>query len=142
MLVVFSGKRRSTKRQIARVADFRAHLPAYFAGLARSASDMSSLAGERLASGDMRGLGRLLTLNHAVLSELGVSTQDLDRLVDLLLSLGCYGAKLTGAGGGGSVVAAAPEGKEKSIISEVTRRGFEAFVAVIPVGGVRSWLEP
>jgi mevalonate kinase len=142
MLVVFSGKRRSTKRQIAHVADVRARLPGYFSGLALSASDVSSLAGERLASGDMEGLGRLLTLNHAVLSALGVSTKDLDRLVDLLLSLGCYGAKLTGAGGGGSVLAAAPKGKEKSIVSEVTKRGFEAFAAVIPVGGVKSWLEP
>lgn len=141
MLVVYSGRKRSTKRQIAHVTDARARLPGYFSGLTLSASEMSYLAGERLASGDMKGLGRLLTLNHAVLSALGVSTQGLDRLVDMLLSLGCYGAKLTGAGGGGSVLAAAPEGKEKSVISEVTRQGFEAFVAVIPVGGVKSWLE-
>jgi mevalonate kinase len=87
----------------------------------------------------MDGLGRLLTLNHAALSFVGASNDQLDDLVDTLVSLGCLGAKLTGAGGGGSVLAIAPEKRGKSIISQVERRGFEAFEAEIPVGGVRSW---
>jgi mevalonate kinase len=142
LLVVYSGSSRRSKRLISHVAEVKRLLPSYFSGLVSSASYMSDLAEERLAAGDMEGLGRLLTYNHAVLSAVGVSTPRLDRLVDLLLSLGCHGAKLTGAGGGGSVVALAPEGKEKRIISEVSKRGFEAFVSVIPVKGVRSWLEP
>jgi mevalonate kinase len=142
ILVVLSGSSRSTKRLIGHVADVKGGLPAYFAGLSESAGDIASLAAERLGQGDMKGLGRLLTYNHAVLSAVGVSTPSLDRLVDLLLSLGCYGAKLTGAGGGGSVLAVAEEGKEKRIISEVSKRGFEAFVCVIPVEGVKSWLRP
>ena len=79
-------------------------------------------------------------MNHAVLGTLGVSNQVLDSLVDLLLSLGCHGAKLTGAGGGGSVVAIAPEGKEKSIITQLEARGLETFQVDIPVEGVKSWL--
>jgi len=142
LLVVFSGSNRSTKRLVSHVADVRARFPAYFSGLAESAADVATLAARRLEEGDMKGLGRILTYNHAVLSAVGVSTVRLDRLVDLLLSLGCYGAKLTGAGGGGSVLAVAAEGKEKRIISEVTKRGFEAFVSVIPVVGVKSWLRP
>jgi len=62
-------------------------------------------------------------------------------MVDLLLSMGSYGAKLTGAGGGGSVLAVAPEGKEKSIVSGLTARGFETFRVSIPTEGVKSWLE-
>ena len=142
VLVVLSGSSRSTKRLVGHVASVKAGLPAYFAGLADSAGDLASLAAERLQEGDMKGLGRLLTYNHAVLSAMGVSTPGLDQLVDLLLSLECYGAKLTGAGGGGSVLAVAEEGKEKRIISEVSKRGFEAFACVIPVGGVKSWLRP
>ncbi len=141
LLVVYSGTKRSTKRLISHVADVKARLPSFFAGLADSASEVSTMAAERLEAGDMEGLGRLLTFNHAVLSTVGVSNTKLDSLVDLLLSLGCYGAKLTGAGGGGSTLAVAPEGKEKSIIAELTARGFDAFVAEIPVGGVKSWLE-
>jgi len=142
LLLVQSGVRRRTRRLIDRVAATKSRYPAMFGGLARSASEVSRLAADRLADGDMEGLGRLLTFNHAVLSSIGASNDRLDGLVDLLLSMGCRGAKLTGAGGGGSVLALAPEGKEKSTISALERRGFEAFEAKIPVGGARSWLRP
>jgi len=140
LIVVFSGKRRSTKSQIRRVAAVKGTFPSFFGGLTEAASEVSLIAAERLAKGDMKGLGRILSFNHAVLSTIGVSCRSLDKLVDLVLSLGAYGAKLTGAGGGGSVVAVAPGGKEKSIISGLRGRGFEAFRAEIPVEGVKSWL--
>jgi mevalonate kinase len=142
LIIAFSGKKRSTKRQIRRVAGVKEAFPSFLSGLTEAASEVSLMAAKRLAECDMRGLGRLLSFNHAVLSTLGVSNRALDRLVDLALSLGAYGAKLTGAGGGGSVVAVAPGGKEKSIISGLRGRGFKAFRAEIPTGGVRSWLEP
>lgn len=140
LLVVQSGRKRRTKRLISRVSETRARYPALFDALTRSESGLSRLAAERLASGDSVGLGNLLTYNHAVLSFVGASNARLDGLVDLLLSLGCRGAKLTGAGGGGSVIAVAAEGKEKSTLSELKRRGFDAFEAILPVGGARSWL--
>jgi mevalonate kinase len=140
LLIVQSGRKRQTRNLIDKVAATKTRYPALFAGLARSASEVSLLAADRLSSGDRMGLGRLLTYNHAVLSFVGASNERLDGLVDTLLSLGCTGAKLTGAGGGGSVVAVAGEGKEKSTISQLKRRGFEAFEAKLPVGGARSWL--
>jgi mevalonate kinase len=141
LIVAFSGRKRSTKRQIRRVAGVKETFPSLFGGLTDSASEVSLMAAKRLAEGDMKGLGKLLNFNHAVLSTIGVSNQSLDRLVDLALSLGAYGAKLTGAGGGGSIIAVAPGRKEKSIIAGLRGRGFEAFRAVVPANGVKSWLE-
>ncbi len=141
LIVALSGRKRSTKRQIRRVAGVKGAFPSLFGSLTEAASEISLMATKRLVEGDMKGLGRLLSSNHAALSTLGVSNRHLDRLVDLALSLGAYGAKLTGAGGGGSVIAVAPGGKEKSIISGLRGRGFEAFRAEIPVDGVRSWQE-
>ncbi|QQG49345.1 MAG: mevalonate kinase [archaeon] len=140
LLVAYTGVTRSTKRQISRVSAVREMFPALFAGLTESAGEISLLAAQKLREGDIKSLGRLLSFNHAVLSTMGVSNASLDRLVDLFLSLGSYGAKLTGAGGGGSAVAVAPKGKEKSIISGLTARGFDAFKTEIPVRGVQSWL--
>ena len=141
LIVAFSGKRRSTRRQIRRVAGVKETFPSLFGALTEGASEVSLMAAERLSRGDMKGLGRLLSFNHAVLSRIGVSNRRLDALVDAAVSLGAYGAKLTGGGGGGSVVAVAPAGKEKSIISGLAGRGFETFRAEIPVDGVRSWQE-
>jgi len=141
LIVSFSGRSRSTKRQINRVATVKGMFPALFAGLTESASAVSLMAAKRLAGNDMKGLGSLLNFSHAVLSTLGVSNESLDRLVDASISLGSYGAKLTGAGGGGSVLSVAPERKEKSIISGLNARGFETFRADVPAEGVKSWLE-
>ena len=141
LILAYSGVKRSTRRQIGRVSLVQAEHHSLFSILAESIGELSIAAADRLVSGDMRGLGRLMTLNHAVLGGVGVSSETLDGMVDLFVSLGAYGAKLTGAGGGGSVIAVAPEAKEKSIVSGLTARGFETFMARVPVEGVRSWLE-
>jgi mevalonate kinase len=141
LIVSYSGRSRSTKGQIGRVSDFKQSLPGLFSALSESVSDLSLKAAEMLVAGDMKGLGRILSLNQAVLGFLGVSNRTLDRMVDYLAFAGSYGAKLTGAGGGGSVVAVASEAKEKSIVSGLKARGFETFIAEVPAKGVRSWLE-
>ncbi|MFB6133538.1 MAG: mevalonate kinase [Halanaeroarchaeum sp.] len=62
--------------------------------------------GERaLAEGDVEELGRLMDFNHGLLSALGVSSRSLDAMVWAAREAEAAGAKLTGAGGGGCVVA-------------------------------------
>ena len=140
-ILSYSGLNRSTRGQIGRVSKMKERYPGMFESLAAGMSELSLRASEMLGVGDMKGLGTLLTVNHAALMSLGVSNDALDEMVDLLLSMGSYGAKLTGAGGGGSVLAVAAEGKEKSIVSGLSARGFETFRVKIPVEGVKSWLE-
>lgn len=62
---------------------------------------------DALWSGDLTGLGRLMTASHASLRyDFEVSTPGLDRLVDRLSATpGVHGVRLTGAGFGGCVVA-------------------------------------
>ena len=141
LIVSYSGQSRSTKGQIDRVSSLKETLPGLFSILSESVSGLSLRAAETLAGRDMRGLGTILSLNHAVLGFIGVSNPALNRMVDYLGTAGSYGAKLTGAGGGGSVVAVGPEAKEKSIVSGLKARGFETFIARVPAKGVRSWLE-
>ena len=62
--------------------------------------------GERaLEAGDVAELGRLMDFNHGLLSALGVSARTLDAMVWGAREAGATGAKLTGAGGGGCIVA-------------------------------------
>ena len=61
-----------------------------------------------LRAGDIDALGPLLLASHASLrDDFEVSTPELDLLVELLVEAGAYGARLTGAGFGGCVVALA-----------------------------------
>jgi mevalonate kinase len=58
-----------------------------------------------LAKGDIRALGALLNENQALLEQIGVSSDDLDRLVVAARTAGALGAKLSGAGWGGVMIA-------------------------------------
>lgn len=55
--------------------------------------------------GDLSQLGSLMNRNHAVLQAMGVSCPELDRLVQAALDGGALGAKLSGAGRGGNMIA-------------------------------------
>jgi galactokinase len=65
---------------------------------------------DALREGDLERVGRLFGESHASLrDDFRVSTYELDVLVDELERAGAYGARLTGAGFGGSVVAICAE---------------------------------
>ena len=64
---------------------------------------------DALRAGDLERCGRLMLKSHASLrDDFRVSTPELDALVDALVATGAYGARLTGAGFGGCVVALVP----------------------------------
>lgn len=66
-------------------------------------------ARQALANGDIVALGRLFVDNHHCLRDLTVSSPRLDRLVHAALDAGAYGAKLSGAGRGGNMIALVDE---------------------------------
>jgi mevalonate kinase len=58
-----------------------------------------------LAAGDLRALGTLLSRNHLLLRQIGVSSPELNRLVAAAHRAGAMGAKLSGGGWGGVMIA-------------------------------------
>ena len=86
---------------------------------------------DALRAGDLDTLGRLLLASHASLrDDYEVSTPELDILVEVLVQSGAAGARLTGAGFGGCVVALAPRQQgadvlERAMASYRTETGLE-----------------
>ena len=72
---------------------------------------------------------------HQILAGLGVSTEQLDALCDAARASGAHGAKLTGAGGGGAVIAIAPRDREQAVLTAWKNAGVTGFVATVG-GGV------
>ncbi|MCD0448645.1 mevalonate kinase [Actinocorallia sp. API 0066] len=96
------------------------------------ASGLTGGAVRDLEQGDLAGLGARLTENHVLLQELGLSTDRIDRLVAAALMAGSPGAKISGGGLGGCVIALAggPGAAE-----ELGRTLREA-------GATRTWIVP
>jgi mevalonate kinase len=75
-----------------------------------------------LKNGDSEELGGLMTENHELLQSVGVSHPMLDKLVGSAIGAGAFGAKLTGAGGGGCMIAVCDSAKQRQTIARILRR--------------------
>jgi len=113
-LLADSGMERSTREMVSRVASLKEKEPDLFNIVMTSISDITNRI-SRLLQSDVSEAGRLMTLNHLLLSLLGVSNSRLDSIVWSSISSGAYGAKLTGAGGGGCVLILVDEDSLKKI---------------------------
>ena len=79
-----------------------------------------------LEAGDLPGLGSLMNYNQMLLSGLFVSTEGIERCCGLARDAGALGAKLTGAGGGGAVVALC-DGDFAPILTAWRAAGIDGF---------------
>lgn len=71
--------------------------------------EIASMARLAIERGDHLALGRLMDENHELLQEMGVSCPELDRMVTAAREGGALGAKLSGAGWGGNMIALVTE---------------------------------
>jgi hydroxymethylglutaryl-CoA reductase len=95
--------------------------------------EIDELAGasrEALESGDLVRLGELMAWNHGLLHTLGLSCLDIEELIEIARENGALGAKLTGSGGGGSVVALCPDSAD-AVADAIRRRGYKALSIVL-----------
>ncbi|MFC4359381.1 mevalonate kinase [Halobium salinum] len=89
------------------------------------------------ASADLLAeLGGLMDFNHGLLEALGVSSRSLDAMVWAARTAEAHGAKLTGAGGGGCIVALDPT-EETETALKFTPGCEDAFRAELAEEGVR-----
>jgi mevalonate kinase len=129
VLVGPSGAPRSTAAMIDRVAEATGGR-ADDARL-RELGALTDTATAALLAGDRPALGAAMNRAHDLLADLGVSTPALDALCEAARAAGAAGAKLTGAGGGGAVIAVAPPGREPAILAAWKQAGVDGFVATV-----------
>lgn len=88
-----------------------------------------------LVEKDERRIGELMNINQGLLDAMGVNTGDLSRMAYTARKAGALGSKITGAGGGGSIIAYCP-GKVDEVIANLNKKD-KAFSADISMDGVR-----
>lgn len=76
-----------------------------------------------IESGESKALGLLMTSNHLLLQKLDVSCPELDRLVDVALQHGALGAKLSGGGRGGNMIALVADSSADRVANALMEAG-------------------
>ena len=92
-------------------------------GMFDEVGDIAKVAKERIETGDWRLLGELMNRNHELLQEMTVSSPELGRLVEAARKAGAAGAKLSGGGRGGNMIALAEPEKADDISSALMSAG-------------------
>lgn len=75
-------------------------------------------AKKAITQGNEERIGDLMNINHGLLDSIGVNTTELSKMVYCARKAGALGSKITGAGGGGSIIAYCP-GKTQEVLKEL-----------------------
>ncbi|MFK4071312.1 mevalonate kinase [Streptomyces sp. NPDC029674] len=130
-IVADSGETGRTKDAVALLRDGFRREDGAQERFVRRATELTDHARHALADGKPEELGPRMTGYHQLLQSAGLSTDGIDALVEGALAAGSLGAKITGGGMGGCVIALA----RSEQASAVTRQLHEA-------GAVQTWVVP
>lgn len=117
-----------TKAAVAGVRERKEKYQEKYGKIFKEAEDLAYKARKALESYDMKSVGKLMNENHKLLQEIEVSCKELDFLVGLAREQGAIGAKMTGGGLGGNMVALTP-GKDlqEKVARAMEKEGFEVL---------------
>jgi mevalonate kinase len=105
LLIGDTGVRSATRLPVGEVRRRWERDPSRYEMLFDAVADVVYQARRALAEGEIATLGPLLDRNQALLEEIGVSSPELERLIAAARSAGARGAKLSGGGWGGVMIA-------------------------------------
>jgi len=129
-----TGKVANTKAMVEGVEDRKLKNPQKYNTVFKRAEELAYEGRAALEFYNLKKVGELMNENHRLLQEIEVSSKELDQLVDIARKMGAFGAKLTGGGGGGCMVALTP-GKElqSKVANAIKDLGFEVLTTKIGV---------
>jgi len=130
LAVGHTGTASSTRTMVELVAKLRDRKPDLVAQSFEGIASLVSNARLALEAHDRVGLGRLMDLNQMILSGLMLSTEEIESMCRLARDAGALGAKLTGSGGGGCVVALAGD-DAGPILASWEKAGYRCFSTIV-----------
>jgi len=134
-----TGKVANTAAAVAGVRERKEKSPEKYQNIFDRARNIAFLARRAFQDEDLEEIGKLMNENHKLLQQIEVSSRELDFLVNVARKYGALGAKLTGGGLGGNMIALTP-GKElqEKVANAIEKEGFQTVKTVIGVtrGGI------
>lgn len=95
----------------------------YYEDIFDEIAQLALIARRSIESGKPELLGELMDQNHAFLQQLTVSSPELDKLVDVARNAGALGAKLSGGGRGGNMIALVEQASAESVAEALMSAG-------------------
>jgi len=127
LVVGITGRESLTANTVARVRQIHDAHPARYDAIFDQIAILTRSGVGALREGNLQELGELMNLCQGYLNALQVSTPELEELIHIARAHGALGAKLTGGGGGGSMIALCP-GRQDVVAAAFEQAGYRALV--------------
>jgi len=129
-----TGKVADTTKAVAGVRERKERNPEKYKPIFDRAENVAYLAKDAFQDEDYYELGKLMNENHKLLQQIEVSSRELDFMVKLARDHGALGAKLTGGGLGGNMIALTPgRDLQEDVATAIEKEGFQTLKTVIGV---------
>jgi hydroxymethylglutaryl-CoA reductase len=115
-----------TAKMVARVRDGRERNRDVYDAMFKGIDALTVQAIEALKKNDLERLGELMNVCQGLLNGIQVSSWELEELIQVARENGALGAKLTGGGGGGSMIALCPDNAD-TVIEAMRDAGYQAM---------------
>jgi len=137
-IIVNSNVERNTKTLVNKVAKLQIEFPEIVNPILTQMGAISDKMQIAIQKNDLRIIGKLMDINHGLLNSIGVGHTMLDQYVWAAKKAGALGAKLTGAGGGGCMIAIAKnKSDQKTIVNFLSKMGADVISTALSSVGVR-----
>lgn len=107
-VVGYTNKHGNTGKMVKDVKILKKRNPKIINNVISSMGHLTNYGKKAILRKDYRKVGELMNINQGYLDLLGVNTYELSRMVYTARECGALGSKITGAGGGGSIIALCP----------------------------------
>jgi hydroxymethylglutaryl-CoA reductase len=128
--VAIAGSHAGTAHAVSALRERSKRHPAHYARLYEGVGELTKAARAHLEQGALGAVGELMDVNQGYLNALGVSTPAIEALCAIARERGALGAKLSGAGGGGAVIALVDD-DPASVVRAFEAAGYQAFATDI-----------
>ncbi len=132
LVIGMSGVESLTATTVGRVAEAAQRSPDLYQRIFNDIDQLTLRAVAAVEKGNLPELGELMNINHGLLNALQVSSWELEELIEIARKNGAIGAKLTGGGGGGSMIALCDSTARTDEVSRAMQRaGYKTLITQI-----------
>jgi len=138
LVIANSKETHSTNKVVSKVKRFKEENKQIFSTLCDNELKLIETVHNALKNNDLPVLGKCMSENQKYLEQIGVSNEKLQSMIEVAKET-CYGAKLTGAGGGGCIIAITDESNLEKTLDNLRKNNYDCFSAKIDFTGLDTF---
>ncbi|MFA5667635.1 MAG: hydroxymethylglutaryl-CoA reductase, degradative [Balneolaceae bacterium] len=132
IVIGISGVESMTSKMVDRVRQAHQKHPEWYDKIFQQMNELSLESKDAIEAYDLPKLGMIMNMNHGYLNTLSVSYPSVEELINIARVNGALGAKLTGGGGGGAMIALCESVEvQKKIQKKMHEAGYDALATEI-----------